>query len=130
MNNPKSQNSDRFKSHWIDTKERTLDRGYLDIVGLVSPQQVMDDPGAAIDALLTIRRLSAFIDKITAHIDCGGLEWTDGDFRVLGHLAESIYQGAGYIIEYLERDVQPGFREQYAVDHGEKRTIVLEGSKQ
>ena len=119
----------RHRSQWIDPHERTIDRGFNDIVGLVNPQHVMDDPGYAIQALLTIRRLADFIERITQHTDCDGVELTPEDFRVLGYLSGCIHQVTGYVVEYLERDVQPRFREEYAEAHGEKRVATLNNSK-
>ena len=79
----------------------------------------MDDPEIAIMALVKIRQLADFIERMTYHIDCGGLELHTDDFMVLGHLAGCIYEGAGYVVEYLERDVQPCFRDEYAECHKE-----------
>lgn len=126
--NAEDRSSLQFKSHWIDAKERTLNREFGDIVGLVSPVKVIDDPDTAMQALLQIRRIADFIERITYHTDCGGLELAGADFRVLGNLAGCIHEGAGYIVEYLERDVQPRFREEYAEHHREERGAILEGA--
>lgn len=104
-------------------QERTLDRGFIDVIGLSSPTRRMDDgdPVQAMDALATIRRLSCFLKTASCHTDCQGWEWSDDDIRVMGDLADVIYVGAGYVLEFLEKHVRPQWLAAESEDQGKKK---------
>ncbi len=89
--------------------ERRLDGGWLDIVSIIHPREPMETPEAAFDCLLTIRRISGFIEKVTHIEDSGGLELEPEDIKVLGQLAGCVRQACGYLVEYIEGEVRPNF---------------------
>ncbi|MFZ0945293.1 MAG: hypothetical protein WB930_16095 [Syntrophobacteraceae bacterium] len=89
--------------------ERKLNGDWLDIEGIIDPQEPMETPEAAFNCLLTIRRISGFIERVISHIDCGGLEFESEDIKVLGQLAGCIRQASGYLVEYIEGEVRPKF---------------------
>ena len=97
-------------------RERKLDYGWGSLAGILNPREPMDDPSEARDCLLEIREVSDFIQKVMSHCGGGsdaGMDFEEADFRIIGKLTDAIRCGAGYIIEWLERDVLPEFRRTY-----------------